>query len=1224
MAARRVPKSTLVTRLLQKNGDYWTTLSNKSSPDIDSRKFWEPDECAQAMMDQTFDMIELCLDIRSMPVLEKGSIPLLGDRENRYLTTMWGKVSVVLIFDMLKREELNQAKNIYSVLPNTNIFVILLPFPPGENECRIASDLRDDGIRVVLMCPIDVTALISAHWNLDDLLLYKVFRTFLLGKQDIEGVYEKYAWLQFKSILSKIKTSPPELSLDDALRNFDIRIADLLEHPVFKDVQSNLEAGNSVVISGASSSGKTFLALRTAHNIHINLGKDVWYYDVGSARTEDAIRLGIRLLDRGTKADELVLILDDLQTSIDIARQMLVFLSLLKRLVFGERLQIIATTWPDFRLNLGSPGINLETFDINASQLRGRMVEHLGKRLNKQQLDTIEKTAGNDLLVLRLSLTISNELGRELTRDELAEELWIRMTKSCDMPAETMGRAVLVASTIGQYECEVTETFLTRLTQIKESDIDSLVKAKLIRHHRGRINAGHRSFCALISKYLGQNEEYWEWFKEQGKPSSQENIMLEFTLSLPPSQVWPILRGIHTYAGFKAGGNATEPEFLLAEYWQDLDYLLDKIVTQQKDDPTWGGDASSATFAIEALCSLGMAGWAKKSIAFLRESYWTDKDGLHVKVADIATFYDFNQIRNKMITEDRGRKSTSIAEPGEEIDADLFHENWARGVVLCAESTIGDRSAPELVELAKLVEKSASESGYFYPGRVPWCTARVLIGLGACGRTVTNSNVVRKGTEWLLRPTKLGGVFHDGMWDPGTGGWNTPIETTALCIIALISIGTDTNDPRLVRAIDYLIAEKKKWVEQDCEIDGVLAIEAYSMMGKQLDTISSELRTLSKWIKGKTLWLYATKHADETLSQSPKIAQMAASLVRVTWKKMSADLPNLLKTFALSRTESKLSESSERPGRLVETKEISGILSPKPGITSTKILETLGKFGCVKLGEVCVVDGYVKFDERERNDLKDFVVRISEAISNRSKKRENYLVWAKPGSGKTYLVDRLVQNLMDNLRYWKLDLSRIEQDEFVRKLHDIQKTTDSTNVICLIDEIDSKNELEWPFEILLSFLDANRHTTNPLVWILAGSSGGSITDFGNSLSQRSKGKDLMSRIPPENIVEIPPPRMEDRILTTLYHIRRLSEYRGVPITHVEIFALFYLLASVEIVDTRQLEDFIHAGIKRVITSEDRLKFDDLFRAGDLRNKEFWKNHEVVATQLMNKYVSISQ
>ena len=338
---------------------------------------------------------------------------------------------------------------------------------------------------------------------------------------------------------------------------------------------------------------------------------------------------------------------------------------------------------------------------------------------------------------------------------------------------------------------------------------------------------------------------------------------------------------------------------------------------------------------------------------------------------------------------------------------------------------------------------------------------------------------------------------------------------------------------------------------------------------------------------------------------------------------MSSDLPNLLKAFALSKTNAELSESLGELKTPIGCEEPSKSVSAEVDIDPDKITGIIKKVDSIDLSEFYAVRGYTKFDEVERNNLKDLFVKISEAILEKSDKRENYLIWAPPGSGKTYLIDRIAEALKDHVEYKVLNLSKIEYEEFLSKLHDIQKGTDSRNVICLIDEVDSKKEESWPFEILLSFFDSNKHTTHSLIWILAGSSEENITIFKSSLEQRVKGKDLISRIPQENIIEIPLPRLEDRLLLILSYIKRLSDYRQSPIKHIEKFALFYLIMSSELSNPRQLEDFIHAGIKRVSSTEDRLRYDDIFRSGDLKNKEFWKKYEIPATPFIKKYISIT-
>ncbi len=1227
MIKSTISEPEFVTTILQKIGDYWSDLLRFSSSSIDIQRFWEPSDCAQTMMTHAYGILELFLISATIPILDKGTISILGSPTNRYLRIKWGEVEVTFLFDFHKLDDIIKMKDIHKFLSKTNVFIVLLPHPPGESECRIASDLRDTGISVFLMCPSDFNALISARWSVTEIITYKISRILLLGKKDIEGIYEKFTWGYFNSLIDKIKINPPELDIDAALKDLDIRITELLEHPVFQDVQKYLSTGNSVLIFGPSSSGKTSLAIRAAHNIHINLGWDVWYFDIGASRSEDVIYLGIRLLDRGSQANNLLLILDDLQTNPDIAKQMLLFVYHFQRLVFGKKLQIIGTSWPDLKYDIMKTELELIPIDIDASQLIKLMMAYYGTRLNNKQLQEIKDVAGDDLFALKFILVTSNNIGRPLTTDQVAEEFWKRKTANCDLPNEEIGRALLVSSTIGQYECEITKTFLMAQTGLTETGIDKLAKSKLIRHHRGLINAGHRSLCTIISNYLRVKNEYWEWFRKNNKPATPYDIVFEFIFSLPPSQNWPILKAIHTHVGFKTKLDMKKGHFLV-DFWQNIEYLLDKMINQQKDDPTWGQIPSSATFVVEVLSSMGMRDDAKKSIEFLRDSYQRTTEGLSVKIDKLATAYDFQQIIKKMRIEDeekikKGQLKSEIYEPAGKLNEKCFHENWVRGLILCAEAAYGERSKTELTELAETVEKSVHELGYFYPARVPWCTARVLIGLGACGRNIHNSKVVKKAADWLLTPIEKNGALEDDRWDAHTGGWNSPIETTALCIKALISVGIEKNNSVIARTMGYLLENKDKWTKQGSELDGVAAIEAYSLFNQDWEEILPDLQSLLRWVRGQALWLYATKRSDETFAQSCRISQVASILVKLTWKRMTSELPALLDAFEISETKPKSHEVVDKIVTHIQNKARAKSITEEVGITQNKVMKIIRKFNTINVSEFYVVRGYTKFNDLERNKLKDLFIKISEAILMRSAKRENYLIWSQPSSGKTYLIERIANELKSNSDYYELNLSTMDKEKFMSNLREVIKATDYRNVICLIDEIDSKKDDSWPFEILLSFLDANKQTTHTLIWVLAGSTEKKIDKFTRMLETRFKGKDLLSRIPKENIIEIIPPTLEDRILLVGAYIGKLSSYRRTRIQFIEKFALFYLVTSPELSDTRQMEDFLHTAIKRVGLSEDRLKYDHLFIPGDLKNKEFWKKYEILGKQLSNSYIKIT-
>jgi len=99
---------------------------------------------------------------------------------------------------------------------------------------------------------------------------------------------------------------------------------------------------------------------------------------------------------------------------------------------------------------------------------------------------------------------------------------------------------------------------------------------------------------------------------------------------------------------------------------------------------------------------------------------------------------------------------------------------------------------------------------YFYPARVPWCTARILIGLGLCGRNVENSEPVQKIAKWLLEHPN----YSDGRWQSGTGEWNIWLETTALTVRALLLVGISPQKDRIQKAIKNLYDARSEWIQE--------------------------------------------------------------------------------------------------------------------------------------------------------------------------------------------------------------------------------------------------------------------------------------------------------------------------------------------------------------------------------------------------------------------------
>ena len=186
----------------------------------------------------------------------------------------------------------------------------------------------------------------------------------------------------------------------------------------------------------------------------------------------------------------------------------------------------------------------------------------------------------------------------------------------------------------------------------------------------------------------------------------------------------------------------------------------------------------------------------------MRSNWSIKNDVLLIALNGFSTQSDFEQILKSMKIED-SICPEYITENGvttaEEIDIEKFHATWLSGIILGIESFFDHKE--NITNLINYIEGTQLPSGAFYPERVPWSTARVLLGLSACGKTLDNSHSVKEAVNWLLRDRKDQGGCINGIWESGTGTWNSTLEVTSMVLLALNSVGFDFSDSRIRSAI---------------------------------------------------------------------------------------------------------------------------------------------------------------------------------------------------------------------------------------------------------------------------------------------------------------------------------------------------------------------------------------------------------------------------------------
>jgi pimeloyl-ACP methyl ester carboxylesterase len=326
--------------------------------------------------------------------------------------------------------------------------------------------------------------------------------------------------------------------------------------------------------------------------------------------------------------------------------------------------------------------------------------------------------------------------------------------------------------------------------------------------------------------------------------------------------------------------------------------------------------------------------------------------------------------------------------------------------------------------------------------------------------------------------------------------------------------------------------------------------------------------------------------------------------------------------------ESVLSPIAEFLGDLVPVGQ--GVKSGKPSAPDLTVAADdpvtrearsfIGTLDRVVLSRYRVVGDYTRHEETVRNTLKDVRHKIAAGFDRLSRKRENYLVWAAPGSGKTYFVQQVATSLPQTIRYHEYNLAKCSRKEFLAGL--AQLDAESKPCLCLIDEVDAKSKEIWPYEVLLPYLDASADKGAQFVFVLAGSSGSSLVEMKKQIASRPKGADLVTRIPAGNEYEIPPMNLGDRVLVVLSQFRKAGREVGREVKEVEKLSLYYVALNSRLANARQLRELAVRTIERLPTGEDRIKYDHLFGAGDPENKTFWMQSLPAAADLANRFVTL--
>ena len=204
-----------------------------------------------------------------------------------------------------------------------------------------------------------------------------------------------------------------------------------------------------------------------------------------------------------------------------------------------------------------------------------------------------------------------------------------------------------------------------------------------------------------------------------------------------------------------------------------------------------------------------------------------------------------------------------------------------------------------------------------------------------------------------------------------------------------------------------------------------------------------------------------------------------------------------------------------------------------------------------------------------------------------------------------------------------IDLSRDDREACEKKLAAVTGAT--LPCLCMIDEVDGRKSEDWPYDSIYKKLDLNEvQDRSPVVFVLIGSSGGTVSRLGEIIRSRYKGKDLMDRVlkSDQHWAEIPPMGVGDTVCVYASKILEAAEQETKSIRDVEKFAAYYAVLTGR--TPRQIKLLADQAVRRVPKGHTQVHYDNHFEAGDKSNRAFLDQHSEVAAAFGSQTFRISE
>lgn len=656
------------------------------------------------------------------------------------------------------------------------------------------------------------------------------------------------------------------ISLSSALSSLDYNWEEYLNRVAYIDerffvidevqqARELLRKNHVVWCHNKSCTGKTFLGINTLNN----LGIPCFAFNPNVNKYNNVCFLSLAL----EHATDCALLIDDLQCDVDSAKYVLDYLQNNLASVQERNLFVFIVSWSSL---INSPEFCFYADSIPVMTTKPQKCIALMKERipNRELLDI----CGDSLsLVNTLSDIVCDNPGVHSVLF-YKEKLFFHFVKT---KKQDQINLVYILSVLGTFEIETPKGFLSRFGRL---DLSILPTAKV---QDNQIFLAHRKDADFIARFIEKNYD---------TPLSRVTIVKQYVSSIDSNKKWKVLTHL-------IGDGDPQALASVSPLWKLMFSFRANLQEQTAKDPTWNNTPSSMFFVLSTANMLGVV-----------DEYINVVDALckHITVANgkvlidydaLTTTSDFGYIRDRMIQED-SLASQIPYEKAIDIDTERTHRNWLLGLIVGLKPVLVEYGHSNLIQAAEQELIGIQDiEGFWYPKRIPWVTARILIGLATAGYTGVD-DCIKRGVNYLYSASK------DNHWVAHTGGWNNEYETTSLCLEALIKCGEESDSSKMKAIGELLLCKSDTWMKPEYDIDGTTSACALMKIFGVDQQLLSYVHSLAE--RNIHEIVDSSDSLDYSQVQSCKVTQIAYYVIELCWYLLERDIPNLLEKF-IARSE---------------------------------------------------------------------------------------------------------------------------------------------------------------------------------------------------------------------------------------------------------------------------------------------------------------------------------